>query len=59
MTARQKKGIGFLVTSALFALGGGVLLGTAVTPDWVTVIMTVVSAVSSVFGIVITAKPDV
>lgn len=58
MTDRQRKGIAFIATAALFALGGGVLLATAATPVWVNVVIDGAVAVFAVFGIVITAKPD-
>jgi len=59
MTDRQKKGIAFIATAALFALGGGVLLATTATPAWVSVLIDGAVAVLAIFGIVVTAKPDV
>jgi hypothetical protein len=59
MTERQKKGVGFLATAGVFAVGGGVLLLFSVTPDWVTVLIDAAVAVLAVFGIVVTAKPEV
>jgi hypothetical protein len=59
MTDRQRKGIGFLATAGVFAVAGGVLLLFQVTPTWVPVLIDAAVAVLAVFGIVITAKPEV
>lgn len=53
MTPRKKKGIGFIVTAALFAVAGGVFIGTAATPSWLDIVFAGVSALASVFGLVI------
>jgi hypothetical protein len=53
MTPRKKKGIGFIVTAALFAVAGGVFVGTDVTPDWLNVVFAGISALAGVFGLVI------
>ena len=59
MTDRQKKGVAFIATAALFAVTGGVLLATAATPAWVNVLIDGAVAVLAIFGIVVTSKPDV
>jgi hypothetical protein len=53
MTPRKKKGVGFIVTAALFALAGGVFIGTEITPAWLNVLMAGASALAGVFGLVI------
>lgn len=59
MTDRQKKGIGFLVTAAVFGLAGAVLLAFSVTPVWVPVVIDVLVVVAGVVGITVVAKPEV
>ena len=59
MTDRQKKGIGFLVTAAVFGLAGAVLLAVSVTPVWVPVVLDVIVVVAGVVGITVVAKPEV
>lgn len=57
MTARQKVGIGMLVSGALFLLLGVIFLTTAVTPAWVGVVVLVAGAVcETILGVQIT-KP--
>jgi hypothetical protein len=56
---RQQKGIGFLVTAALFGLAGAILLIFSITPTWVPVVLNVAVAVAGILGIVIVAKPEV
>ena len=53
MTPRKKKGIGFLVSAGLFALVGGIFVGVEVTPDWVTTVLGIVSAIATALGLVI------
>jgi len=57
MTARKKKGLGFIVTGAVTAIVGGVLMATVSTPDWVSIALNLISAVAGVVGIVFVA-PD-
>jgi hypothetical protein len=59
MTDRQKKGIGFLATAAVFALAGAVLLIVQVTPTWVATVIDVAVLALGVVGIVVVAKPEV
>lgn len=59
MNDRQKKGIGYLVSAAILALGGAVLLIFQVTPTWVPIVLDVAVAVAAVLGIVGVAKPEV
>ena len=59
MTDRQKKGVAFIATAALFAVAGGVLLAVSATPAWVTGLIDGAVAVLAIFGIVVTSKPDV
>jgi hypothetical protein len=53
MDPRKKKGVGFIVTAALFAVAGGVFIGTSATPDWLNIVFAGVSALAGVFGLVI------
>ena len=59
MTERQKKGIGYLVTAALFGLAGAILLAFTATPSWVVVVLDVAVAIAAVVGITVVAKPEV
>lgn len=59
LSDRQKKGIGFLITAALFGLAGAILLAFAVTPVWVPVVLDVIVVVAGVVGITVVAKPEV
>lgn len=54
MTSRQKKGVGFAVTSALFALCAIVFLFFTSTPDWLATVLAAVAAVANVVSIAIT-----
>lgn len=58
MDARKKKGIGFFVTAALFAIAGGVFVGMASTPDWLNTVLGIASAIATAVGLVIIV-PDV
>ncbi|MCX6035244.1 MAG: hypothetical protein NTV38_09765 [Chloroflexi bacterium] len=58
LSDRQRKGIGFLVTAALFGLAGAVLLIFTLTPTWVPVVLDVAVGVAGILGIVIVAKPE-
>lgn len=57
MTARKKRGVGFLISGAVFAAMGGIFLGTEVTPDWVATVIGVVGLVANALGFV-TVFPD-
>jgi len=59
LTDRQKKGIGYLVSAAILAVAGGVLLAFSITPTWVPVVIDVAVAVAAVLGIVVVAKPEI
>jgi hypothetical protein len=50
MTPRKKKGIGFFITGAVFAVAGGAMFWTEVTPEWIATAMQVVGALAAVFG---------
>lgn len=58
MTARKKKGIGFLISGAVFVVAGGVFLGMPVTPDWLGPVMGLVGLVANFLGFVV-VFPDV
>lgn len=58
LSERQKKGIGYGVTAALFGLASAVFLIFSVTPTWVPAVMGVVVAVAGVLGIVVAAQPE-
>ena len=59
MTDRQKKGLGYLVTAAILAVGGAVLLIFSGTPLWVPVLLDVAVAVAAILGITVIARPEV
>lgn len=58
LSDRQRKGIGFLATAALFALAGAILLIVPSTPNWVNVVIDVAVLALGAIGIVVVAKPD-
>jgi uncharacterized membrane protein HdeD (DUF308 family) len=53
VTDRKKKGIGFLITSVLFAVAGIVFYALPVTPTWVPTVFGIVGIVASALGFVI------
>lgn len=57
MTDRKKRGIGFLISGVVFAVVGGIFLGTEVTPDWVGTVVGIVGLVANALGFV-TVFPD-
>jgi len=59
LSARQKKGIGFVAAAVLFAIVGIVLIVTINTPAWVNVLVDGAVAVLAIIGIVVAAKPEV
>lgn len=59
LSDRQKKGLGYLVTAAILAVGGAVLLIFSVTPVWVPVLLDVAVAVAAILGITVIARPEV
>jgi len=50
MTDRKKKGIGFFITGAIFALFGGVFMATEVDPTWLGFVPVFVGVIASYFG---------
>ena len=58
MTARQVRGIGFLVTGGLFFLAGIVSLAISSTPTWVPIVINAVGVVLNVLGVALEAKPE-
>lgn len=50
MTARKKKGIGFLVSGIAFLVGGGIFLGVDVTPDWLGTVFGIIGMVGNALG---------
>ena len=57
MTARQKRGVGYIVSGVIFTVVGVVFIKTASTPDWVPLAVSVVGSIASVFGLQ-TVFPD-
>lgn len=53
METRKKVGIGFLVSSVMFAIGGIVFLSVPVTPTWVPTLFGIVGIVASALGFAI------
>jgi hypothetical protein len=59
LTARQKKGIGYLVGAVILGIAGAVLLIFSLTPTWVPVVLDALVAIAGIMGIVTIARPDV
>jgi hypothetical protein len=59
LTARQKKGIGYLVGALLLGIAGAVLLIWSLTPVWVPVVLDVLVAIAAVLGLTVIARPEV
>jgi hypothetical protein len=59
LTARQKKGLGYLIGAVILAIAGAVLLIWSVTPVWVPVVLDVLVVVAGVLGISVIARPEV
>lgn len=57
MTARKKRGIGFLISGVVFAVVSGIFLGTEVTPDWVGTVVGIIGLVANALGFT-TVFPD-
>jgi hypothetical protein len=51
MTARQKKGVGFLISGLVFVLAGFVFIKFAQTPDWVSVLISAVGGAAGAVGV--------
>ncbi len=58
MNATQKKAVGFLATGSLFVVAGITTLLTGGIPEWLAIAGQVAGTILSVFGIVLTAKPQ-
>jgi len=58
MTTRKKKGVGFAVSAAGFALCAAVFIGWDVTPEWVASVMNIVAVVAGALGFTF-VYPDV
>ena len=58
MTARKKKGIGFLISGAVFIVAGGVFVGVPTTPDWLVPVMGLVGLIANFLGFVV-VFPDI
>jgi ABC-type uncharacterized transport system permease subunit len=50
MTDRKKVGIGFLITSVIFAVVGGTFLATEVTPQWIALLIDGIGLVAGLLG---------
>jgi len=57
MTDRKKKGIGFLITAGIFAIVGGVFIGTDATPEWTGMLIQGIGLIAGLFGFVV-VYPD-
>jgi hypothetical protein len=53
METRKKVGIGFLISSVMFAIGGIVFVSIPVTPEWVPTVFGIVGIVASALGFTI------
>ena len=54
LSSRKKVAIGFWVTSALFAIIGGIVWNTTVNPTWLTVALPLVVVVADAIGLAVT-----
>lgn len=54
MTDRQKKGLGFLISGAVFLGVGGIFIGLPASPAWLDIVITSIGAVAQVVGLVVT-----
>lgn len=50
MTPRKKRGIGYIISGAVFIGAGGVLFGTEVTPDWLPIIVQGIGLIANLLG---------
>ena len=50
LSARKKKGIGFLIGGVAFLAAGGVFIGLANTPDWLNLAFMIVGAIGNILG---------
>lgn len=57
MTVRKKKGTGFLISGAVFIIGGVVLFTTTSTPLWLPTCLTIIGMVAKALGFT-TVFPD-
>lgn len=57
MTDRKKKGIGFLISGAVFVAFGGVFIAIPATPDWLGTVVGIIGLVANALGFV-TVFPD-
>jgi hypothetical protein len=53
MTTRKKKGVGLLISGAVFVVAGGVFIGMPTTPDWLGPAMSLVGLVANFLGFVV------
>ena len=58
MTDRKKKGIGFMVSGAVFAVAGVVFYSMPITPEWLAPAFGLIALVGNFLGFVI-VFPDV
>lgn len=54
MTDRQKKGLGFIISGAVFIGVGGVLIGLPATPAWVDTAVMIVGLIAQGVGLAVT-----
>ena len=57
MTGRKKKGIGYIISGAVFVAVGAVFMGTTVTPDWLALVVQGIGLVANLIGFT-TVFPD-
>ena len=57
MEDRKKKGIGFMISGAVFLTAGIVMYAFTATPEWLNVVVQLAGAASGVMGF-ITVFPD-
>lgn len=57
MTARKKKGVGFLISGGAFFVAAVVMFSTTATPAWLGTSLTIVGMIANFFGFT-TVFPD-
>jgi len=59
MTARKKKGLGFIVSGGVFLIAGVICFATQATPVWFPTVISVIGLVANGLGLVTTFPGDV
>jgi len=52
MTPRKKKGIGTMISGAIFIAVGAIVYATTATPEWVPTVLSVIGLVGNALGFI-------